>query len=86
MQILRSYKEVWKDMLKESAGADEVTRLPVRQIGAARGVYVITGKLHQEAADELVRRLGNGIPLAQEIVAANEIEEEYQVAIDIEYN
>ena len=83
--ILRSYKEVWKDSIREQAGADEVTRLPKRKIGAAYGVYVITGKQHREAAMELSERLAAGMTLAEEIIAANEIDEKYQVAIDIEY-
>ena len=72
-------------MLKDNAGVDDVTKLPARQIGQAVGVYVITGKMHKEAAAELQERLNSGMTLAQEIVAAEEIEEEYQVAIDIEY-
>ena len=84
--IIRSYREVWQDMIKEQAGADEVTRLPERQIGQARGVYVITGKRHKEAAEEFQRRLDAGMTLPEEVLATIEIEEEYEVAIDIDYS
>ncbi len=48
--ILRSYREVWRDALRAKAGPDQVTRLPLRRIGARDGVYVITGDRHEEAA------------------------------------
>ena len=84
--IIRSYREVWHDMIKEQAGKDEVTRLPERQIGQARGVYVITGKKHREAAEEFQRRFDAGMTLPEEIGAAIEIEDEYEVSIDIDYS
>ena len=48
--ILRSYREVWRDALRAEAGPDQVTRLPLRRIGAKDGIYVITGARHEEAA------------------------------------
>ena len=84
--IIRSYKEAWRDMIKDQAGADEVTRLPKRKIGQAYGVYVITGKQHKEAAEELQARLEAGITLAEEIVFTNRLEEELEVAIEIDYS
>lgn len=83
--ILRSYHEVWRDQIKEAAGADEVTRLPKRKIGAAVGVYVITGSQHKAAAEYMQEQLEGGISLAEEISLTMRIEEEFQVAIDIEY-
>lgn len=83
--ILRSYQEVWREQLKADAGADEVTRLPKRKIGAAVGVYVITGKLHKEAAEYMQEQLDLGVSLAEEITLSMRVEEEFQVAVDIEY-
>ena len=83
--ILRSYREVWREQLKAEAGADEVTRLPMRKIGAAMGTYVITGKHHREAAAYMQEQLDKGISLAEEIVLASTIEEEFQVAVETEY-
>ena len=47
--ILRSYREVWRDALRAEARPDQVTRLPLRRIGAKDGIYVVTGARHEEA-------------------------------------
>lgn len=84
--ILRSYHEVWREQIIANAGADEVTRLPKRKIGAGEGVYVITGKMHKEAAEYMQEQLDSGLSLAKEICLANEVEEEYEVAVTIDYS
>ncbi len=83
--ILRSYREVWRDALRAEAGPDQVTRLPLRRIGARDGVYVISGARHEEAARYMEEQLAAGPGLAAEITLAGEVEEMYGVAVDIEY-
>lgn len=85
MYILRSYKEAWLDMLKAQAGPEEVTRLPKRKIGQAYGVYVITGKAHKEAAEYMQAALEECAGLADEIRLHNRVEDEFEVAISIDY-
>lgn len=84
--IVRSYKEIWRESIKETAGADEVTRLPKCKIGAAEGVYVIYGHNHKDAAEYFLQQLKESSSLANQIVLADSIEEEFEVAIDIDYS
>ena len=83
--ILRSYREVWRDVLRAKAGPDQVTRLPLRRIGARDGVYVISGVRHEEAARYMAEQLEAVPGLAAEIVLAGEVEDMFGVAVDIEY-
>ena len=83
--ILRSYREVWRDALRAEAGPDQVTRLPLRRIGAKDGVYVITGARHAEAARYMTEQLETNPGLAEEIVLAGEVEDMFGVAVDVEY-
>ncbi len=83
--ILRSYREVWRDTLRAEAGPDQVTRLPLRRIGAKDGVYVISGARHEEAARYMAERLAAVPGLAAEIVLAGEVEAMFGVAVDVEY-
>ena len=83
--ILRSYREVWRDALRAEAGPDQVTRLPLRRIGARDGVYVITGAWHNEAARYMAERLAAVPGLAAEITLAGQVEDMFGVAVDIEY-
>ena len=83
--ILRSYREVWRDVLRAKAGPEQVTRLPPRRIGARDGVYVITGARHEEAARYMAEQLAAVPSLAAEIVLAGQVEDMFGVAVDIEY-
>ena len=83
--ILRSYREVWRDVLRVKSGPDQVTRLPLRRIGARGGVYVISGTRHEEAARYMQERLAAGPGLAEKIVLAGQVEDMFGVAVDIEY-
>ena len=83
--ILRSYREVWRDALRAEARPDQVTRLPLRRIGAKDGVYVITGARHEEAARYMTEQLAADPGLAAEIVLAGEVEDVFGVAVDVEY-
>ena len=83
--ILRSYREVWRDALRADARPDQVTRLPLRRIGAKDGIYVITGARHAEAARYMAEQLVAGPSLAAEITLAGEVEDMFGVAVDIEY-
>ena len=83
--ILRSYREVWRDALRAEAGPDQVTRLPLRRIGAKDGIYVITGAQHAEAARYMTEQLETNPGLAEEIVLAGEVEDMFGVAVDVEY-
>ena len=83
--ILRSYREVWRDALRAEAGPDQVTRLPLRRIGAKDGIYVITGARHAEAALYMAEQLAAVHGLAEEIVLAGQVEDMFGVAVDIEY-
>ena len=83
--ILRSYREVWRDVLRAKAGPDQVTHLPLRRIGARDGVYVISGARHEEAARYMAEQLAAVPGLAAEIVLAGEVEDMFGVAVDIEY-
>ena len=83
--ILRSYREVWRDVLRAEAGPDLVTRLPLRRIGARDGVYVITGTRHEEAARYMEEQLAAGPSLAAEIVLAGQVEDMFGVTVDVEY-
>lgn len=83
--ILRSYREVWKEQLRAAAAPDEVTRLPKMRIGAAMGVYVITGQQHAEAAEYMLGCLAEGLSLVQMITLAQLVEDEFQVDVSIDY-
>ena len=83
--IIRSYREVRRDMIKEQAGADQVTRLPRRRIGAAYGAYVITGPAHREAAEYMLSALDDCVGLADEICLKQAVEDEFEVAVEIDY-
>ena len=83
--ILRSYREVWRDVLRAEAGPDQVTRLPPRRIGAKDGVYVISGARHEEAARYMAERLASAPGLAAETVLAGEVEDMFGVTVDVEY-
>ena len=83
--ILRSYREVWRDTLRAKARPDQVTRLPLRRIGARDGVYVISGARHEEAARYMAEQLAAGPSLAAEIALAGEVEDMFGVAVDVEY-
>ncbi len=83
--ILRSYREVWRDALRAEARPDQVTRLPLRRIGAKDGIYVITGTRHEEAARYMTEQLETNPGLAAEIVLAGEVEDMFGVAVDVEY-
>ena len=83
--ILRSYREVWRDALRAKAGPDQITRLPLRRIGARDGVYVISGARHEEAARYMAEQLAAGLSLAAEIVLSGQVEDMFGVAVDIEY-
>lgn len=83
--ILRSYREVWRDTLRAEAGPDQVTRLPLRRVGARDGVYVISGARHEEAARYMEERLEEVSGLAAEIALAGEVEDMFGVAVDVEY-
>ena len=83
--ILKSYREVWRDVLRAEAGPDQVTRLPLRRIGARDGVYVISGTRHEEAARYMEEQLAAGPSLAAEIALVGEVEDMFGVAVDVEY-
>lgn len=83
--ILRSYREVWRDVLRAEAGSDQVTRLPLRRIGARDGIYVISGARHEEAARYMEEQLAAGPSLAAEIALAGGVEDMFGVAVDVEY-
>ena len=83
--ILRSYREVWRDALRAEAEPDQVTRLPLRRIGAKDGIYVITGARHEEAPRYMAEQLAAVPGLAAEITLAGEVEDMFGVAVDIEY-
>ncbi len=83
--ILRSYREVWRDVLRAKAGPDQVTRMPLRRIGARDGVYVITGARHEEVARYMAEQLEVVPGLPAEIVLAGQVEDMFGVAVDIEY-
>lgn len=83
--VLRSYREVWRDTLRGEAGPDQVTRLPLRRIGARDGVYVITGARHEEAARYMTERLASAAGLVAQIMLTGRVEDMFGVVVDVEY-
>ncbi len=83
--VLRSYREVWRDTLRSEAGPEQVTRLPLRRIGARDGVYVITGARHEEAARYMAEHLASATGLVAQIMLTGKVEDMFGVVVDVEY-